>query len=67
MEDTKELLFGALKWRNSYEAKQILIDHPELTNVKIINNIEQEVTTPLIEACRLSKYWNNSKREHGNQ
>ena len=55
MEDIQELLFAALKKMKSEEATQILIDHPELTNVKRIDNAEQEVTTPLIEACRYSK------------
>ena len=52
MTDMQELLFAALKGMKSEEAKRILIDHPELTNIKRIDNIEQEVTTPLIEACR---------------
>ena len=58
MEEKQELLFDALKRRKKDEAKQILIDHPELTNVKRIDTIEQEETTPLIEACRYSKYLN---------
>ena len=66
MADVQELLFAALKQMKSEEAKQILFDHPELTNVKRIDNIEQEVTTPLIEACRFGKYRNNSKLEHLN-
>ena len=65
MEDIQELLFAALKKMNSEEAKQILIDHPELTNVKRIDNAEQEVTTPLIEACRYSKYFSKFKELSG--
>ena len=61
MEDIEEQLFAALKRMKRDEAKEILINHPELTNVKRIDNIEQEVTTPLIEACRFGKYWNDSK------
>ena len=61
MEDIQELLFAAIKKMKSHEAKQILLDHPELTNVKRINNTEQEVTTPLIEACRHSKYFSKFK------
>ena len=52
MEDIQGLLFDALRERDGDEAKRILINHPELTNVKRIDDFEQEVTTPLLEACR---------------
>ena len=52
MEDIQGLLFDALRERDGNEAKRILINHPELTNVKRIDDFEQEVTTPLLEACR---------------
>ena len=65
MEDIEELLFAALKKRRGDEARNILINHQELTNVKRIDTVEQEVTTPLIEACRFGKYWIDSKWELG--
>ena len=55
MEDHQELLFAALKKLNSDGAEQILLEHPELTNMKWTDDFEQEVTTPLIVACRYGK------------
>ena len=55
LEDMQDLLFAALKKRNREEAKRILIEHPELTNMKRTDEFEQEVTTPLIDACRYGK------------
>ena len=52
MDDIQELLFSAMKKREIEEAKQILTDHPELINVGRTDDFKQEVTTPLIEACK---------------
>ena len=59
MDDHQNLLFSALKQGNSDEANHILLEHPELTNVKWTDDFEQEVTTPLIEACKSGNrlYW----------
>ena len=63
MEETQELLFAAIRSMNSEETKKILTDHPELTNVKRVDNVEQEVTTPLIEASKYGKYVMNLNLE----
>ena len=55
MGDIQELLFSALKKRKIEEAKQILTDHPELMNMRRTDDFEQEVTTPLIEACKYGR------------
>ena len=55
MEDIQELLYAALKNMNSDEAKQILLEHPELTNTTLTGDFKHEVTTPLIEACKYGR------------
>ena len=58
MEDIQELLFAALKKMDSDEAIRILRDHPELINMKRKDDLEEEVTTPLIEACKYGRFLN---------
>ena len=52
IKDIQDQLFLLLKQRESEEANQILLKHPELTNMRRTDNYEHEVSTPLIEACR---------------
>ena len=48
----KASLADALKRHDGTKAIHILSSHPELTNISLINEHEQETSTPLIEACR---------------
>ena len=52
----KDFLF-ALETHNVTEAIRILTDYPELINMKGTDHFEQHVATPLIFACRYSKYY----------
>ena len=52
----KGLLADALKRRDGTKAIHILSNHPELTNISLINEHEQETSTPLIEACRRGRW-----------
>ena len=52
MEGIQDKLFQAIKSRQAEEAKRILVEYPELTNLKRTTECDGEVSTPLIEACR---------------
>ena len=55
MENLPDQLCRLLKERKSEEAKQILLEHPELTNMTMTDEYKQEETTPLLEACRVGE------------
>ena len=48
----QDSLIAALKRSDSNEVTRILSDHPELTNITLVDDHAQETSTPLIEACR---------------
>ena len=52
MEGIQDKLFQAIESRQAQEAKHILTEYPELTNLKRTTECDGEVSTPLIEACR---------------
>ena len=55
MEDERNMqdqLFAAIKEEDIEEVSCILSNHPELINVKRRDELEQAITTPLMEACR---------------
>ena len=55
MEDKRNMqdqLFTAIKENDIEVVRSILSNHPELVNVKRRDELEQAVTTPLMEACR---------------
>ena len=58
MADLQESLFAALEKMDSVEAIRILRRHPKLTNMRRTDDFEQEVTTPLIEACKSGRWLN---------
>ena len=55
IENLKDQLCLLLKERKSEEAKQLLLEHPELTNSTLTDEYKQELTTPLLEACRVGE------------
>ena len=59
MDNTKKFqdLLDALETNNADEAIRILSDHPELMNMKGTDQFEKHVATPLIFACKYSKYY----------
>ena len=55
MEDERNMqdqLFAAIKENDIELVSYILSNHPELVNVKRRDELEQAITTPLMEACR---------------
>ena len=52
MEGIQDKLFQAIQSRQAQEAKRILREYPDLTNLKRTTECDGEVSTPLIEACR---------------
>ena len=52
LKNVQEQLFRAIHNRFGYEVKEILSKHPELMDMRLVDEFKQEVSTPLIAASR---------------
>ena len=52
LKNVQERLFRSIYYRYTYEVTDILLKHPELMDMRWVDEFKQEVSTPLIAASR---------------